>query len=170
MILPKKENKRLWLGLLRQGPIVMHMVVAHHLKDREWFEPEVSGIISSLRFVESVDGIATNQRNIPLPKDYHSIDPLEIVPDIPDIDKWEAYTGKVSTGALQAFYMRELPGLGWEITGYTPFPSEEVALGFAKLQIQAGNTRCTIGIMPAHADVNDRQSMHTLFLNGNEKD
>lgn len=155
IILPKKENKRLWLAILRQGPIVMNMVVEHHLKDRDWFEPEVSAVIASLRFVEHINGLQTGKNSFPLPDEYRPIDPRRVIADIPDPSQWHGYTGPLTIGGLQAFYFRECAQFGWNIKGYTPFPSKESDLGIARFQLEKEGKLCTLGIVPAAAITQD---------------
>lgn len=148
IILPKKENTRLWLGILKNGPIVLNMVVAHHIKEREWMEPEVSKMIASLNFFQKAEGLSINDHGLPIPPDYLPYDPLLIVSDIPDATNWQAYSGNASIGALQAFYMREASNFGWSITGYIPFPSNQSDLGFSRFELAKGEQACTVGIMP----------------------
>ena len=148
IILRKKENTRLWLGLLMNGPIVLNMAVAHHIKDRDWIEPDVSKMIASLNFFPQVDGLYSTNQGLPLPPGYEPFDPLLVIPDIPDISSWQAYDGDASIGALQAFYMREIPNYGWLIKGYIPFPSRQSDLGFSRFEIEKDSQTCMVGIMP----------------------
>jgi len=70
------------------------------------------------------------------------------IPDIREPELWQAYTGSSGIGALQAFYWRELPAHGWEITEFISLPNQ-ADLDFVRLQIRKGGTSATLGIMPS---------------------
>ncbi|MBI3153225.1 MAG: hypothetical protein HYZ21_13900 [Chloroflexi bacterium] len=148
IVLPKKDNQRLWTGILMQDFIVIHFMVTHPKEVREQFEPAATKIISSLRFPERISGIETSSEDLPLPPGYTSVDPKSILPDISDPTPWRAYSGRDGIGALQAFYLRELPAHNWEITEYIPFPGAS-DLGFARIQLQRDGRQITLGIMPS---------------------
>src|SRR5512144_2991375 len=50
IVMPKKDNRRLWTGILMHDFRVLHFMVTHPKETREAFEPEVTKVISSLRF------------------------------------------------------------------------------------------------------------------------
>jgi len=83
-----------------------------------------------------------------LPPNYTPADPNTILPDITDPERWQAYNGSSGVDALQAFYLREAPIHGWEITEFVPFSSAS-DLGFARLQIRKEDKTATLGIMPS---------------------
>jgi len=145
--LPKKVNRRLWAGILARETIILHFMVSHPRDERADFEPQATKIISSLRFLESVEGFAISADNLPLPPHYQAIDPATLVPDARNEESWQAYDGKSDIGALQAFYYRELPQYGWEISEFIPFPNQ-VEIGFARLRIHKDNISATLGILP----------------------
>ena len=147
VVLPKQDNRRLWTGILSHDFLVLHFMVTHYKEDRNWFEPLATQIISSLRFLQHVDGTILDEKNIPLPPSCTSIPPNSIIPDILDPQNWRAYEGRGSVSALQAFYLRELPYYKWRIEEYVPFPSPS-DLGFARLQIHKGEQDATLGILP----------------------
>lgn len=147
IVMPKKDNRRLWTGILMHDFRVLHFMVTHPKETREAFEPEVTKVISSLRFPNRILGIKTNREGIPLPPRYESVDPKSILADVSDPANWRAYSGKAGIGALQAFYLRELPIHNWEMEEYVPFPSSS-ELGFARLQLRRSNLKITLGMMP----------------------
>jgi hypothetical protein len=122
-------------------------MVTHPKEVKEQFEPVATKIISSLRFPDRILGIETSTEGLPLPPGYMSAEPRSILPDISDPEQWRAYSGRDGIGALQAFYLRELPIHDWEITEYIPFPGAS-DLGFARLQLRKGDKQITLGIMP----------------------
>jgi hypothetical protein len=145
--LPKKVNRRLWAGILARGTTILHLMVSHPKEERAVFEPPATKIISSLRFVDGVKGLATNAENLPLPPNYAAVAPKKFVPDAQGRDAWQAYDGESDLGALQAFYFRELPLHGWEIEEFIPFPNQ-VAVTFARLRIRKGELVATLGLLP----------------------
>jgi hypothetical protein len=68
--LPKKDNMRLWTGILMQDFLVLHFMVAHPKEVRKQFEPAATKIITSLRFPSRILGIEASAENVPLPPDY----------------------------------------------------------------------------------------------------
>jgi hypothetical protein len=147
IVLPQKENRRLWAGILAHGFTVLQFLVAHPLEDRPWFEPLATRTISSLRFPERMEGVVLTPEDLPLPPGCPAIDPLSAIPDIADPAPWRAYGGGSETGALQAFYLREAPNYGWQVEAYVPFPSDS-ELGFARLDLVQGERRAVLGILP----------------------
>ena len=101
--MPKRKNRRLWAGLLARDTIILHFMVSHPKEERANFEPQATQIISSLRFLEQVNNIPTNDEQLPLPPDYNPVDPATLVSDINTGERWQAYTGTSDLGALQAF-------------------------------------------------------------------
>lgn len=148
IVLPKKDNQRLWTGVLMHDLRVFHFMVTHPKEVRELFERVATKIISSLHFPDRILGIETSTEGLLLPPSYTSVDPKNILPDIPDPEQWRAYSGADGIGALQAFYLRELPVHNWEITEYIPFPGAP-DLGFARLQLRRDDRQITLGIMPS---------------------
>jgi hypothetical protein len=146
IVLPKKDHHRLWTGILMHDFRVLHFMVAHPKEVREQFEPTAK-VISSLRFPNRILGIKTNREGIPLPPSYKSVEPKSILADVDDPAKWRAYSGEAGIGALQAFYLREVPIHNWEMEEYVPFPSSS-ELGFARLQLRRSNLKITLGLMP----------------------
>ena len=156
IVLPKRENKRLWTGILTRGLAVLHFMVMHSLEEKDAFEPIATRVISSLAFLGHASSVSTSEMELPLPPGYNPTDPTKIVTDITNPTNWKAYEGNSSMGALQAFYMREAIYYGWQIFSYLPFPGES-ELGFARLQLQKGSLNAMLGIMPGgieQADAN----------------
>jgi len=147
IVLPKKDNQRLWTGVLMHDFRVLHFMVTHPKEVREQFEPAATKAISSVRFLNRILGIKSSREGIPLPPGYKAVDPTSILTDISDPANWRAYSGKSGIGALQAFFLREVPVHNWEMEEYVPFPSSS-ELGFARLQLRRRDLKITLGMMP----------------------
>jgi hypothetical protein len=147
IVLPKKDTRRLWTGILMRDFRVLHFMVTHPKETRETFEPLATKVISSLRFPNRILGIKTSREGIPLPPEYEAVDPKSILADVSDPANWHAYSGKAGIGALQAFFLREVPIHNWDMVEYVPFPSSS-ELGFARLQLRRSNLKITLGMMP----------------------
>jgi hypothetical protein len=147
IVLPKKDHRRLWTGILMRDFRVLHFMVTHEKDVREQFEPVATKIISSLRFPNRILGIKASREGIPLPPGYKLVDPRTILADIADPQNWRAYSGSSGIGALQAFYLREIPIHNWNMEEYVPFPAAS-DLGFARLQLRRGDLKITLGMMP----------------------
>ncbi len=145
--LPKKTNRRLWVGILARKTVILHFMVSHKKTERDSFEPQVTEIISSLRFLDGVLGLNKTNDNLPIPPNYLPIKADTLVPDAKDDGNWLAYDGESDIAALQNFYYRELPQHGWEIGEFIPFPNQ-VEVGFARLRIHKGDVTATLGILP----------------------
>ena len=65
----KKEEKRLWVGILSREATVFKFMVVHPMQDRPWFEPAVTEILKSLQFVDRVHGVQVHESGLPLPPD-----------------------------------------------------------------------------------------------------
>lgn len=147
IVLPQKDNRRLWTGILERGLVVLHFVVLHLKEERAVFEPLATQIISSLRFPAEVAGVLTSEEGLPLPPGYTPIQVETILEDIADPTLWRAYNGQSGVDGLQAFYLREASNYGWNVEEYIPFPSP-ADLGFARLSLMKDNQKITLGIMP----------------------
>lgn len=148
LVLPKKENQRLWTGILSFGLTVLHLAVAHPLDQRGWVEPLASKIVASIRFSSQTPELKSNSLGVPLPLDFEPLDPGVILSDIEDQIGWSAYRGAGSIGSLQAFYLRELPWMGWVFDEFVPYPNE-LEIGFARLKIRKENQILTIALLPS---------------------
>ncbi len=147
ILLPKKANQRLWIGILAHEVILLHFMVSHPKEERQLFEPLVTQAIRSLRFLERADHIPLDEAGIPLPRGYTPVDPAAYLTDVANSSNWQAYDGQASISALQAFYYRELSAHGWEIDEFTPFPSQD-SLAFARLHIARGAQKAALGLLP----------------------
>jgi hypothetical protein len=153
IVLPKRENQRLWTGILARGFHVLHFMATHPLEERAWFEPLATALIASLRFPERTEGLALGVEGLPLPPGYAPVDARRLVDQIDTAEHWQGYSGEGPIDALQAFYVREAPNHGWEILEYRPFP-QNPELGFARFQLArvtgngAGRTQLTLGLLP----------------------
>ncbi|MBT7075206.1 MAG: hypothetical protein HN922_09900 [Anaerolineae bacterium] len=145
--LPKRTNRRLWAGILAQETVILHFMVSHKKTERNAFEPQVTEIISSLRFLDGLKGLDTAGDNFPIPPNYLAVDADALVPDAKNDDSWIAYDGQSDIAALQNFYYRELPQYGWEISEFIPFPNQ-VEVEFARLRIHKDDLTATLGILP----------------------
>lgn len=151
LVLPRKEQRRLWVGFLSRGLILLKFMVAHPLKERSWFEPQVTTILKSLDFSTYIDGLTVHECGIPLPPDCEPIEPTEILKDIADPAAWQAFDSPHSMGGLQAFYAREAPHYGWTIETFQPFPGQH-DLGFARLRLRQGGCVIALGLLPYQRD------------------
>jgi hypothetical protein len=145
--LPKKDERRLWTGVLERGLTVMYFVVLHLKAERLKFEPLATQIISSLRFPAKIEGLLTSEDGLPLPPGYSPIPPQSILEDIGDAAQWRAYDGKSGIDGLQAFYVREARNYGWTVAEYAPFPSP-ADLGFARFKLVRNGEQVMLGILP----------------------
>jgi len=143
--LPKRENRRLWLGILARDTLILHLMVSHPKTVRAEFEPQATRVIASLKFLARAEGLSASAEGLPLPPNYAPIDPASLVPDAQG--NWQAYAGESDLGALQAFYYRELPNFGWEISEFIPFPNQ-VEIDFARLRIHKDGLTATLGLLP----------------------
>jgi hypothetical protein len=163
IVLPKRENRRLWVGMLSYGFILMQLMVAHPIEDREWFEPAATEIIKSLKFPRKMNGITENQEGLPVPPDYRAINPVEIIPDIRPGDRWVAYAGDKPAGSLQAFYVREMLARGWLLEELVPYPGP-ADLGFARLKFIRQEDSITIGVMPGSSAKQPTASLASVVM------
>lgn len=145
--LPKKDERRLWTGILENGFLVLYFVVLHLKEERLSFEPLATQVISSLRFLRGVEGVTAGEEGLPLPPGYAQIAPEQILEDIADPAQWRAYQGNSPIDALQAFYTREAPHFGWRMLEYAPFPSPN-SLGFARFIFEKEGRQVTLGVLP----------------------
>lgn len=100
-----------------------------------------------MRFPLELAGVRTGIIGLPLPPDYESIPVQDVLDDIANPEAWQAYHGSHGVDALQAFYLREAPNFGWQVSEYIPFPNQ-TDLGFARLRFEKGEQQITLGIMP----------------------
>jgi hypothetical protein len=163
IVLPKKENRRLWTGILAHDFCVLHFMVSHPKIVRQAFEPLATSIISSLKFTQPNGGVNLSPEGIPLPPEYTMIDPKTIIDDIDDTSQWYAYDTLAGMGAMQSFFVRELPANNWEIVEYVPLtPLSD--LGFARYKVQKGAQVLTLGLMPDRAEVVESSPNHTRIV------
>ncbi len=154
IVLPKKEQRRLWVGFLSRDTTLLEFMVAHPLDERPWFEPQVTTILKSLRFPERVEGVAIHESGVPLPQDCVEVDPTEVLKDISDPALWQVFESPHSIGGLQAFYQREASHYGWTIETFQPFPGNH-DLGFARLRLRQGERLAALGLLPYQRDPSD---------------
>ena len=145
--LPQKSKKRLWAGVLEHGLEVLTFMVLHWKENRGEFEPLVTNVISSLRFISRADQVAATSQHLPLPPQTTILDPHRVVDDIEDDRGWQAYGTPYSVGALQAFYTRELPNFKWEMDQYIPFPNQGNH-PFARLTVTREQQTFLVGLLP----------------------
>ncbi len=145
--LPQKSNRRLWIGILAQKTLILHLLVSHPRDERDAVEPLATQTIASLKFLDGVKSLETDADGLPVPPQYAAVPPQTLVPDAADEKLWRAYEGSADLGALQHFYYRELPNFGWEISEFIPFPNQ-VNVGFARLRIHKDDLTATLGILP----------------------
>lgn len=166
VVLPTKDPRRLWSGILEYKLTMLHFMVIHLKEERQNFEPLATQIISSLRFPSRTESVEISAEGFPLPPDCRPLPPEEVLPDIVNPDRWRAYAHPAGAGALQAFYVREAPNNGWEISEYTPYPNIPDAtedLGFARLRINKAGSQATIGILPFQEQEEKPASARLVF-------
>jgi hypothetical protein len=145
--LPKKTKKRLWIGILAFDAIILHLMVTHWQEERDVFEPVATKIIQSLRFVNQVNNVTLNGMGCPIPPGYSITNPKNFLNDIENAASWQAYDGQDDVGALQAFFLRELPIYGWQIREYVPYPAQ-TNLDFARFSVKKQEQTLMVGILP----------------------
>ncbi len=154
IVLPKKDDRRLWTGILERDMTVLHFIVLHLKEEYEFFQTQATQIISSLRFPPEVAGVHTGAEGLPIPPDYEPVAPQDVIDDIPNPALWRAYEGNSGIGALQSFYLREAPNYGWSVVEFVPHPSP-AELGFSRFKLKKGDAIITLGLMPYQQDAGD---------------
>lgn len=147
IVLPKKSKKRLWAGVLERGWLVLTFMVLHWKINQESFEPLVSEVIKSLRFIDQAKGVSTTSEGIPLPPGVTPADPNTIINDIHEPEAWGAYQTQHPVDQLQAFYTRELANFEWDIEEYIPYPNQGEH-PFARLKLRKGDQSPLLGLIP----------------------
>ena len=161
IVLPKKSPLRLWTGILENGFLILTFLVLHRKENREKIEPLITKTIESLKYLEGIDQIDQISIELPIPSPIVSVDPLQVVPDIPDPENWQAFQADFSIGALQAFYLRELPRFGWDVARYVPFPNPG-KLPFARILLGKDGQTYSLGLMPGkEGDLSSRIVLKT---------
>ena len=155
IVLPTKDKRRLWSGVLERNGVVLNLIVLHSREERQIFEPAATQIISSLQFPAEIAGVLTSADGLPLPPGYDPVPVQDFVDDIAAPEHWRAYDGKAAINALQAFYWREAPHYGWTIQEYIPYPSQS-DLGFARYRLEKDGRVIALGILPYQDDPNER--------------
>ena len=150
--LPKKESNRLWLGILSHDLVVLKFLVSHPLARRADFEPQGTAILRSLRLLNGVGGLSFHPSGLPLPPECTPLPTDEVIADIGAEGSWEAFETPHSMGAVQAFYWREAPAAGWEITSFQPYPGDHPH-PFARVGLRKSSKVMALGILPHAQDV-----------------
>jgi hypothetical protein len=147
IVLPKKDRRRLWTGILENGMLVLSFLALHWKDSQPTMEPTLSRMISSLEFIKGIDGLVLDEGGFPVPHPVHRTNPLKLIPDIPDPENWKAYRTGFTTGGLQAFYLRELPRLGWELSRFVPYPNHG-DYPFARIIMEKEGSAYSLGLVP----------------------
>lgn len=161
--LPKRDNHRLWTGILEFGVVVLKFMASHPKGEREWFEPLVTETIKSLSFPEKLDGVEVSQEGLPLPPGCTIIRPEKIVEDLASPENWRAYDSRAGAGGMQAFFLREAPNHGWSIQEFTPFPGV-AQLGFARFRLKKEGQAAVLGILPEAEENGAAESFARLIV------
>ncbi len=148
LLLPAKQNRRLWIGLLAAGGMVLHLAVTHRKDEKSYFQPLVSNMVQSLRFVEHTDEYQMTAMDLPIPPAYTPAAPEDIIEAISPHKIWDAYRGEATISALQVFYLRELPHVGWQIDTYYPYPNRNPEIRFASFLIHKAERTVVIALIP----------------------
>jgi hypothetical protein len=161
--LPKQSQRRLWVGILVRGFTVLKFMVSHHKSEWNEFQPALTTLVASLRFRSAAqDEMDLGPEGLPLPHGCFPVDPGEVISDIADTAVWRAYRCSASAGALQAFFVRELPLHGWTVESFEPHPAVE-GLGFARLRLRLEETRLTLGVLPETGEAGSRAAVVLRF-------
>lgn len=147
IVMSKRENRRVWAGILSYQFMILQAVLEHAREERSRYEPAATEILKSLRFLRQVAGIAEDARGLPIPPGYRPVSPRSILPDVTQEHLWEAYSGAGSAGALQAFCLREATARDWKLQEMAPYPGP-YGLGFARLRFSRAGATATLGVMP----------------------
>ncbi len=115
--------------------------------NQESFEPLVSEVIKSLRFIDQAKGVSTTPEGIPLPSGITPADPNNIINDIHELEAWGTHQTQHPLNQLQAFYTRELVNYEWDIEEYIPY-SNQGEHPFARLKVKKGDQSTLLGIIP----------------------
>jgi len=165
--MPSKQNRRLWIGLLAAGGIILHLMLTHTKEEKEHFQQTASQMVQSLRFVERTENVIVNEKGLPLPFGYSPTPIEEVLADTSADEGWVGYTGDAPIAALQAFYLRELPQHGWEIASYYPFPNLSPEIRFASFLAKKGNTQGIVALIPFGKDpIRGRLAVRITKLEG----
>ena len=152
LLLPRKQGRRLWVGLLAAAGMILHVALTHRVEEKGYFQPLASRMVQSLRFVSHTPGGGTTEEGVPLPPGYRPVAPQEVLPDATPEQGWSAYRGEAPIAALQAFYLRELPYHGWQMTAYYPFPNRDPAVTFAGFSVEREGRQGLVALVPHGAD------------------
>lgn len=163
IVLPKKDPRRLWTGILSREFCVLHFMVTHPKEVRASFEPLVTSIISSIKFTGVEIGVPVTTEEIPIPPGYTETDPRKVINEIDDPSNWHAYDGEAGIGALQSFYLREFPRKNWEILEYIPF-TRLSDLGFARYRVKKESRNMVLGLMPGIGNDVESSQNHTKIV------
>jgi len=101
IVLPKKKDQRMWLGILAHGLTILHTMATHPIENREWFNPIATEIISSTRFFSHIKDLPTTDLGIPIPKDFTVVDPVEVIQNLDHPKDWQAFSGPAGIHALE---------------------------------------------------------------------
>ncbi len=148
LLMPAKQQRRLWVGLLAAGGIILHLMLTHPIDEKATFQAPVSRMVQSLRFVAHTDDLAQNAAGVPLPPHYRPTAVESVLADTNAEQGWEAWAGDAPLAALQAFYLRELPQHGWKIAAYYPFPNREPDIRFASFLAQREGAQAIVALIP----------------------
>lgn len=161
--LPQKENRRLWMGVLAAGGVVLHLMVTHRKTEKALFQPVFSRMVASLRFAARVEGVRLTESGLPLPQGYLPAAVDDVYPQAEAGSRWEAFRGPAAADALQIFYLREAPVYGWQTLAFSPYPNPRQAGTEAVLVLnRPGSDGTAVRILPS--DSNQPQSPANLVI------
>lgn len=163
IVLPKAKEERLWVGMLPFGRIILKFVVSHPIEHRHWFEPQATGIITSLQFLPTTPQTKRTEEGIPLPAGAHQIDPSHTAIDIKEPSLWVCFEIGEPIGAVQAFYLRESDVHGWNLEEFTPYPNN-AGLGMARFRLRKGEAVAGVGLIPTSSQADGHQTQILIKL------
>ena len=148
LLLPRRQRRRLWVGLVAAGGVILHLMVTHRKEDRDTFQKPASRMVASLRFVASTENVALTEQGVPIPPDYRAVDVDEVVEGVEDKSRWEAFTGNAPIGGVQVFYLREAPQYGWTVSEYYPYPNPKAPAPHARMILEKDDHVAAVAMLP----------------------
>ncbi len=148
LVLPQRDNRRLWVGILAAGSIILHLMVTHRKTEKDTFQPIFSQMVASLRFAGQVADVTQTPGGMPLPREAEPAAIEDVYPHHDDASRWEAYHCAAAADALQIFYAREAPVHGWELLALDPYPNQDEKKTWASLIVHKTGQGAAIHILP----------------------
>ncbi len=161
LLLPRKLDRRLWVGLLAAGGLILHLMVTHRKEERHLFQEEASRMVSSLRFVAHEASARPGPYGVPLPQAAQTVPLRQILADVqPDDPRWATFYLPASPPAAQVFFLREAPYDGWEVTELYPYPNIKAPYPFGRMRLEKDGQEVLIAFLPREDDKHTVLAIH----------